>query len=207
MTSLAQLQQLEKLGVDYAGLIFYEGSKRFVGEKLQADEVKRETAGLKKVGVFVNADLPTVKNTIENFGLHAVQLHGDDTVEYCAELMNTTKVIKVFRISGQENIEELTAPFRDACHYFLFDSSPVPDDSKLVYGGTGRSFDWDLLKSKNIGKPFFLSGGIGPGDAESIRLFRHPDLYGTDVNSRFETAPGIKDLGKIEQFIKALTYE
>ena len=89
------------LGTDYAGLIFYEGSKRFAEPKLRTQKTEINNMQIKKIGVFVNADYETVLKTITDYNLYAVQLHGDETDEFCLELMDKTKVIKVFRIGNQ----------------------------------------------------------------------------------------------------------
>lgn len=199
MTRLDQLQQLQALGVDYAGMIFFEGSKRYVGEALQKDKEAIKALAIKRVGVFVNTELEVIQKAIEDYGLTAVQLHGDETDEFCLELMDKAKVIKVFRMGSEVAIDELTAPFLNACHYFLFDTDTAS------FGGSGKQFDWDVLREAAIGKPFFLSGGIGPEDVDKVKAFQHPYLYAVDVNSRFETEPGIKDMDKVKQFISELS--
>ena len=201
ITSLEQLQQLQQIGVDYAGLIFYEGSKRYAANKLANQKSEIKKSGIKKVGVFVNADYQTILNAIEDYGLGAVQLHGDETGEFCLGLMDKVEVIKVFRVAGEEQIGKLIEPFQNVCHYFLFDT-----DTKS-YGGSGQQFDWTVLQNAEVNKPFFLSGGIGLEDAEKVKAFHHPYLYAVDVNSRFETEPGVKDLKKVQEFINAINHE
>jgi len=198
ITTLEQLQSLQDMEVDYAGMIFYEKSKRFAGDKLncQLPEVKGLT--IAKVGVFVNAEMEVVKRAIIDYNLTAIQLHGDETDEYCLDLMDKVKVIKVFRIADQQDIDALVLPFQEVCHYYLFDTDTA------AYGGSGRQFDWNLLEQAAINKPFFLSGGIGPGDIEKIKAFQHPYFYGVDINSRFETEPGVKDMNQVTRFIKEL---
>lgn len=198
ITALDQLQQLQKLGVDYAGLIFYAGSKRFVGEKTKNDKAAIKNSGIKKVGVFVNADIKTVIEAVDDYGLYAVQLHGDETNGFCTALMNKVKVIKVFRIADQKNIDELIELYQKDCHYFLFDTDTAS------FGGSGNKFDWNILKNAKINKSFFLSGGIGPGDVEKINQFQHPHFFAVDINSKFEIEPGNKDMNKVQQFINAL---
>jgi phosphoribosylanthranilate isomerase len=195
ITSHEQLQQLQDLGVDYAGMIFFEGSRRYAGEVLKEEQEAIRKLAIKRVGVFVNTELEIIQQVIADYGLTAVQLHGDETDEFCLELMDKAKVIKVFRIGGEVAIDSLTEPFQAACHYFLFDT----DTSS--YGGSGKQFDWRVLQEANIGKPFFLSGGIGPEDVEKVRAFQHPFFYAVDVNSRFETSPGLKDMEKVKQFL------
>jgi phosphoribosylanthranilate isomerase len=247
ITSIEQMQQLKELGADYAGMIFYEGSKRFVGA-IKNEKLKIKNVDIAKIGVFVNADFDTVTKAVDDYGLTAVQLHGDETDEFCLELMDKVKVIKVFRIADQNDIDDLILPFQNVCHYFLFDTdgplqtSPgrgglantqpllgqdasqnnLSSSSKVsadggpsyregsgmgLYGGTGKQFDWNILRSAKINKPFFLSGGIGLEDVEKLRSFNHPFCYAVDVNSRFETEPGMKDMNKVESFIKAVRHE
>ena len=200
ITGFDQMQQLQQMGIDYCGMIFYEGSKRFIAEKLENQKSEIKKIQIKKVGVFVNAGYQTILNAIEDYGLAAVQLHGDETDEFCLELMDKVQVIKVFRISAEENIDELIEPFQNVCHYFLFDT-----DTKF-YGGSGQQFNWSVFKNAAINKPFFLSGGIGLEDTEKLKAFHHPYLYAVDVNSRFETSPGVKDMAlllKLKQGLKA----
>jgi phosphoribosylanthranilate isomerase len=201
ITSIEQMRELQQLGIDYAGMIFYEGSKRYAKEKLAGSKSEIRDIEIKKIGVFVNADFEFISKTIVEFGLNAVQLHGDETDEFCMDLMDRTTVIKVFRIADQTDIDALVEPFKNACHYYLFDTDTT------MYGGSGKQFDWNILQKAKVDKPFFLSGGIGPADVEKIRGFKHPCLYAVDVNSRFETSPGIKDLVAIKQFSKELKDE
>lgn len=198
ITRLDQLQQLQDMGVDYAGLIFFEGSKRYAGDALREDRAAIRQLAIKRVGVFVNTELEVVEKAIGEYGLTAVQLHGDETDEFCLELMDKVKVIKVVRIGSDVAIDSLTEPFLNVCHYFLFDT----DTSS--YGGSGKQFDWSVLQEAAIGKPFFLSGGIGPDDVEKVKAFQHPYFYAVDVNSCFETEPGVKDMEKVKQFITEL---
>lgn len=198
ITTVEQLGALERLGVDYAGFIFYEKSARYAGEKLAASQKEIQRFSIAKVGVFVNEELEEVKRKIKGFGLAAVQLHGDESPEFCKALVPHAKVIKVFRIREGMNIEAMIAPFKEACHYFLFDT-----DTK-AYGGSGRQFDWHVLENVAIDKPFFLSGGIGPDDVKKIKTFKNPFVQVVDVNSRFETAPGLKNMEAVAQFVNEL---
>ena len=195
ITTAEQLQQLESLGVDFAGLIFYEGSKRYAHGKLSNKQSYIKDIGIKKVGVFVNADLDFINGLIQEYDLAAVQLHGDETPAFCNSLKDRIEVIKVFRISDTtSNLDALIAPFQESCHYFLFDTDTTS------YGGSGKRFDWSVLESATINKPFFLSGGIGPDDMGILKSFKHPFLHAADINSRFETSPGIKDLELVKRF-------
>ena len=198
ITRVEQLKALEEAGADYGGLIFYPGSKRYAGTRLAdvQEDVKR--IAIKKVGVFVNEPLDSVFDYIKDYGLHAVQLHGDENPAYCKRLMQEASVIKVFRLAGEVDVDDLLAPYLHSCHYFLFDTETKD------YGGSGRKFNWAVLAKAVIGKPFFLSGGIGAGDVESLRAFQHPWLIAVDINSSFETEPGVKDLATVSFFIQEL---
>ena len=196
LTELKQLQQLDGLDVDFAGLIFYPESPRYVAGKISGKDLKRADLDLKKVGVFVNPEMIEVLDAIDEYGLDVVQLHGDEDPSMCEDLSAEVEVIKAFRISGEEDIDALVAPYDAVCDYYLFDTGGL----KESFGGTGRQFDWSLLSKARIEKPFFLSGGIGVEDAAKVKAFRHPDFFGVDINSRFETTPGVKDMARVLQF-------
>jgi phosphoribosylanthranilate isomerase len=198
ITSLEQLQQLQDLNVDFAGLIFYERSKRVVGDKLENQKWEIKNLKIKKVGVFVNAEIAEIKKTIDEYGLNFVQLHGEETPEACEKIQGFTSVIKAIQIGSGANLDEQLASYENSCDYFLFDTA------SKQYGGTGLQFDWQKLEEANFSKPFFLSGGIGLEDIEKIKTFQHPKLFAIDVNSRFETRPGVKDLGQVASFVKLL---
>lgn len=206
ISQVDQMQQLQILGVDYAGIIFYERSKRFAGEKLQSKKQEIRNIDIKKIGVFVNADIEVILRAVVDYGLYAVQLHGDESKEYCEQLKEKIKIIKVFRIGQQQEINEMVARFQGVCDYFMFDTSPPPDSNGTTYGGTGKKFNWSLLRSAIIDKPFFLSGGIKPTDVDVVKGFNHSQLYAVDINSGFEVAPAVKDMNKVEQFVKQLQY-
>ena len=215
ITDINQALALEALGVDYIGFIFYAPSKRYVLNSLQLTALKKFTpAHAKKVGVFVNESIESIVNTVVAAGLDMVQLHGDEDALYFTLLKSkfnelvqekTTinnkniEVIKVFRVG--DRMPNLT-PFENIADYYLFDT-----DSKM-YGGTGAHFNWELLKGNTIGKPYFLSGGIGPNDMGGREVMKQTkagkDLLALDINSQFETAPGIKNIEKIKSFIDAL---
>ncbi len=199
ITQLKQLQQLEGLDIDFAGLIFYKESPRYIGDKISKKELKSADFDLKKVGVFVNPEMIDVLDAIDDYGLEVVQLHGDESPEMCEDLGGEAEVIKAFRVNADMNIDKMLAPYDAVCDYYLFDAG-----REGAFGGTGRQFDWSLLSKARIEKPFFLSGGIGPDDAEKVKAFSHPDFFGIDINSKFETAPGVKDMKLLLQFRQML---
>ena len=199
ITSIQQVQELAGLGVHYVGFIFYDKSPRFVAGKILAGDLKAFT-GIQKVGVFVNETVENVLQIVADYGLNAVQLHGDETPEFCKTLLDKVKVIKAFRVRGDETaLAELLASYEDSVDYFLFDTKAQE------YGGTGKKFDWSVLMHTPINKPYFLSGGIGIDDAEQVKTFitAHP-VFSLDVNSKFEIEPGVKEMEQVQRFIKAI---
>jgi phosphoribosylanthranilate isomerase len=199
-TVLDQLEELDDLEIDYAGLIFYEQSPRYILKKISGKDVRELNLSIPKVGVFVNASEEEIRKQIEDFGLDLVQLQGDETASFCNRISDHIKVIKSFRIGDLEtNIDWLVKEYEEVCDYYLFDKG-----SAGLYGGTGEKFNWELLKKSNLKKPFFLSGGISSNDTDALKKFKHPFFYGVDVNSRFEREPGIKDLKLIKQFVNHL---
>jgi len=190
------LEQLCALDPDLVGFIFYPRSGRYVGQRPDPALFRIPGPAIKKVGVFVDEELPLVKKAIEQFGLDAVQLHGAESVEYCMQLsMDAVEVIKVLdpRLRDAE-----TGRYSEVTDYILFDSAGAGS------GGSGKKFDWKLLGDLPPQIPFILSGGIGPGDAGSIRSLDLRGLAGVDVNSRFELSPGVKDIELLSKFFKEI---
>lgn len=201
ITQLKQLQQLDGLDIDFAGLIFYKDSPRYVGDKIAKEDLKNSDFDLKKVGVFVNADYDEIMQVVEDYGLDVVQLHGDESPELCEELSEEVEVIKAFKVKDSKvSIDEMVADYDEVCDYYLFDTA-----SSELEGGTGKQFDWKLLTKAKIEKPFFLSGGIGVDDIAKVKAFKHPDYYAVDINSKVEKEqPGVKDMGLVLQFRQGL---
>lgn len=201
MTQLSQVDQLEKLGATFAGFIFYPKSPRYVLRFMTTTQLKKEK-NINKVGVFVNAGAEEVLQMVDECRLHMVQLHGDETPKYCEKISDYVSVVKAFRLSDNDSIEWMVKPYMEVCDMFLFDTMGVG------YGGTGKKFDWNLLNNQNIGKPYFLSGGIEPNDEKSLKEFAGSNaakgLFAIDINSQFESSPGVKDLEKVGNFIKRI---
>jgi phosphoribosylanthranilate isomerase len=201
MTGFGQIRALDAMGVEFAGLIFYPKSPRYVKRfHLSAIDLKREKLQINRIGVFVNAEADEILRTVDEWRLHMVQLHGDETPKFCEHISNNITTVKAFRIGPDENIDWKIHPYREAADMFLFDTVGVN------YGGTGQQFDWSLLGKAAIRKPFFLSGGIGPDDADRVKAFaaEHKDLFAADVNSRFESSPGVKDMELLRNFVEQL---
>ena len=196
MTYQDNITAVAALQPDYLGFIFYENSPRcFNGI------IPKLPDRIKKTGVFVNADLSTVLDYTERHKLNAVQLHGQETPEFCEALKAKAgiTIIKVFSIKDHFDFGVLE-PYETVCDFFLFDTK-----GKLP-GGNGYTFNWNVLNTYPSTKPFFLSGGIGLEQVEQLKAFQQSDAarycHTIDVNSRFETAPGLKSIERLEQFIK-----
>jgi phosphoribosylanthranilate isomerase len=203
MTGTEQVMQLDEMGVEFAGFIFYANSPRYVYRHMQAAEIKKiRGKGINKVGVFVNAPVEEVLKAVDDCGLYIVQLHGDETPKYCEKIADYVTVVKAFRLREDDNVLWKVKDYRDIADMFLFDTEGAG------YGGTGKKFNWNVLKGLNIAKPFFLSGGIGSEDIEALAEFvKDPvskDLFSIDVNSKFEISPGIKDMEKLQNFIRSI---
>ena len=199
ITSIDQASALQAMGVHYIGFIFYPASKRYVLEKLSlTDLASFRPTGVKKVGVFVNESLDQLLHIVQEAGLDLVQLHGDESPDYCAAVRQKVATIKVFRVGAA--VPDFAA-YEAEIDYFLFDTDSI------LYGGTGQHFNWELIKGSTIPKQFFLSGGIGPNDIQGVQVMEKTkagkSLLALDINSQFELTPGMKDLEKIKIFINA----
>lgn len=202
MTLPEQVNALDEMGADLAGFIFYPKSPRYAGNKITAEKMKKIGGRIAKVGVFVNMPYDDLMKTVENYRLDMVQLHGDETPFFCEKVANYVSVIKVFRMSDNDPIEWIVRPFHEHCDMYMFDTLGAG------YGGTGKKFDWTVLKGKTIDKLFFLSGGIEPGDEEKLKEFAKDNvakkLFAIDINSKFEISAGVKNMDKVRAMVKAI---
>ena len=198
-------EAVASLEPDYMGFIFWEPSARYFNTSI-ADDLDPT---IKKTGVFVDAPYETVVLSILEHNLAAVQLHGRESAQYCAHLKNLLReeasefpqIIKAFAIHQDFDFDRL-ADYESVCDYFLFDTrAELP-------GGTGKKFNWRLLKNYSYSKPYFLSGGIGPEDVDALKEFLGSEeaalCHVIDVNSRFEVEPGLKDIEKLRNFISEM---
>ncbi|WP_294588228.1 phosphoribosylanthranilate isomerase [uncultured Bacteroides sp.] len=193
MTEADNIRAIEQLGVDMIGFIFYPKSPRCLCEKPQYLPLRA-----KRVGVFVNESKENILMYTDRFSLNYIQLHGNESPDYCRTLHNNgLRLIKAFSISLPKDLFDVS-DYDGLCDYYLFDTK-TPQ-----YGGSGNQFDWNILHRYNGSTPFLLSGGINPYSVKAIKEFHHPRLAGIDLNSRFETAPGLKDVERIEIFLKEL---
>ncbi len=174
---------------DYLGFIFYEKSSRFF-----EGTIPELPQSIKKVGVFVDASIKDIISKIQQYNLNIIQLHGDENPDFITNLVSELKIIdnknieiiKVFSVGTEFDFEKLKA-FEIMVDYFLFDTKGD------LRGGNGTTFDWTILEKYNSKKPFFLSGGIGIQALENIKNLNLP-IHAIDVNSKFETAPGLKNV-------------
>lgn len=201
ITQADQLAMLPDVGATFGGLIFYPKSPRYVLRHMTTSQIKKEN-NTNKVGVFVNAAIEDVLQMVDECRLHMVQLHGDETARYCEKIADYISVVKAFRISDTDNIGWRIKEYMDVCDMFMFDTEGAG------YGGTGKKFNWDKLDGVAVGKPYFLSGGIEPGDVAQLKTFEiKPEakaLFAIDINSRFELMTGVKDMDLIKKFIQQL---
>jgi phosphoribosylanthranilate isomerase len=183
---------------DFIGLIFYLKSTRYVGEKVQPELLEKIHSPIQKVGVFVNEPIVKVLEISRIWGLDGIQLHGNETPDCCEQIKQAGyQVFKAFSLSNTFDFSILET-YSGSCDYFLFDTKGQ------LPGGNGQKFNWSILENYRLNLPFFLSGGITPEDIESLQNFFHPRWFGIDINSGFETAPGIKDIGKTRKFIEEI---
>ena len=222
MKYVENIEQIVGLKPDYLGFIFYEKSKRnFEGI------IPEFSKSIKKTGVFVNEYIEIIISLVEEYRLDAIQLHGDESLEYVADLKNQLKerrtlfldenkqikkkknkhyiseneveLIKVFGIKDEFNFDYLK-PYLEVVDFFLFDTKGKER------GGNGTKFDWSILKKYPFRKPFFLSGGIGLEDVESVQEIIKSNLpiYALDINSKFELKPGLKNINEVKNFKNTL---
>jgi phosphoribosylanthranilate isomerase len=200
MRESGNIMAAAELEPDMMGFIFYPKSPRFAGELLNPDILSILPHSIAKAGVFVNADYKTISETIKKYSLEIVQLHGTESPDLCLRLKeNGIRVIKAFNLN--ENTESIPfSQYIDCTDYFLFDSFASD------WGGSGQKFDWKKVNDYDLGHPFFLSGGISPDDAAVIAGINNPSFHGVDLNSRFESEPGIKNIEKLKEFLKELRH-
>lgn len=194
MREAGNIKEVESLSeVDMIGFIFYPKSPRYIYEIPAYLPVRAQ-----RVGVFVNEEKETVTMIADRFGLNYMQLHGNESPEYCRSLQNAgLKIIKAFSIADTKDLN-VVEEYEEFCNLFLFDTKCQQ------YGGSGNQFDWNILQAYNGRIPFLLSGGIHSSSANALKEFSHPRLAGYDLNSRFELTPGEKDPELLRAFLNEL---
>ena len=196
MREVENIREVEALGIDLMGFIFWPKSSRYVNERPAYLSTQ-----CKRVGVFVNASIEEIMQKVQDYALDYIQLHGSESPEYAQRLRSvygdSVAVIKAFNIATTEDLEA-TKPYEGLVDYFLFDTKAQ------LPGGSGQQFDWSVLADYVGETPFLLSGGIGPDDAERVKAFNHPKCVGIDLNSKFEAEPALKDIQKLKTFLEQL---
>ena len=202
MTLPEQVNGLDEMGVDFAGFIFYPKSPRYMAQKISPEKMRNIKGRIAKVGVFVNTPYEELMKTVDNYRLDMVQLHGDETPFFAEKVANYVTVIKAFRLSDNDPIDWITRPYHESADMYMFDTMGAG------YGGTGKKFDWNVLRAATVDKLFFLSGGIQSGDEEKLIEFSKEEtgkkLFSIDINSRFEVSAGVKNMDKVKSFVESL---
>ena len=200
MRDADNIREVEALGIDYMGFIFWPKSSRYVSEMPTYLPTK-----CKRVGVFVDASIGDVMTIAEQYQLDLIQLHGQESSSYITQLRphlsllnSKISIIKALNIATTADLAN-AKQYEGIVDYLLFDTK-----GKSV-GGNGEKFDWSVLSAYTGNTPFLLSGGIGPDDAERVKAFNHPKCIGIDLNSKFELSPALKDVNKLQEFIKELS--
>lgn len=183
------------------GFIFYEGSPRSACG-LDPAVVRALPSFVRPVGVFVDADEKEIVETCRRYGIRIVQLHGRHETPALAHRLRQ-HCLTIFRAVAPNPAApdpwEHIAPWAAAADMLVIDT---PSDT--LHGGTGKKWDWSLLASYPFATPYLISGGIGPDDIPAIVAAMRPPMAGIEVNSRFETAPGVKDLNLLIRFTTQL---
>ncbi len=193
------IRALTTLDIDFIGFIFYRESPRYAG-KLPRNITETIPENIRKVGVFVDENPCLVESLSKKFRLDYVQLHGDETPEYCRRIREEVpgiKIIKAFGIKDPPDNSFLEA-YAEEADFFLFDTYTP------LHGGSGKTFNREVLTGYDLKVPFFLSGGINESILDEPGSLKLPRLYALDINSRFERTPGIKDIPRIQHFIKKI---
>jgi len=191
MRDAENIRQVDGLGIDWMGFIFYPPSPRFAGWDFRVPSVLQALP----VGVFVNESSATIETTLHSAGLKGIQLHGDESPEQCLSLKKNDRILlKVFSIGDDFNFNKVKA-YESCVDYLLFDTATAQK------GGSGLQFNHRLLENYRGITPFILSGGLGPNDVEKIKAIGHPLLAGIDLNSKFEISPAIKNIEQLKNFV------
>jgi len=194
MRDAENIKELIELKPDFIGFIFYDKSPRFVGNTLDVELIQSIPREIRKVGVFVNATVDYILQNVKKYNLHYVQLHGNETPDFCKSLrLKGVNIIKAFRLDESFIFSQLNN-YKPHVDFFLFDAK---GDG---YGGNGIAFDWSILKKYDNEKPYFLAGGISLDNLAELAGIT-PKPYAFDVNSKFEVEPGLKDIEKVAELI------
>jgi phosphoribosylanthranilate isomerase len=196
LTNRSPIAAIEELAqIDFVGFILVRESPRFIDDF--GTIPPKSTPSTHRVGVFKNPTFDEVRAAVDALQLDFIQLHGKESPEFCSELVEIRPVIKAIGIASPNDLE-LCNRYQHSCAFLILDTKSD------LGGGSGKKFDWTILEKYTACIPFLLSGGIAPEDADFLANFQHEKCIGIDINSRFETAPGAKDLQKIKSFTQKL---
>jgi phosphoribosylanthranilate isomerase len=183
-------------GVDYVGMIFYEKSPRYVLDSLYPEDVWFLPDEVEKIGVFVNATFDEIKKYAKLYQLNLIQLHGNELPELCKQLQDLGYgVIKAFGVDSEFDFSILNE-YKEVVDFFLFDTKT------LAHGGSGVTFDWNILSNYTLDIPVFVGGGVGLENLNELLNFNFPFLYSVDMNSKLEKEPGLKDISKVQKAVE-----
>ncbi len=190
------IEAVSGLTPDFMGFIFYPPSKRFIGLDFERDHLKTISKEIVKTGVFVNATIDEVIEFGKLYGMQAIQLHGNESPEFCQQIKDVGFfTIKAFGVDDAFDFAKLTA-YEIHVDLFLFDTKTEQ------HGGSGKTFNWQILQNYKLEKPFMLSGGISLENLDEVLKLKHSQFYGVDINSKFEIEPGLKDMKQLETAFK-----
>lgn len=193
------IKAIAALGPDYMGFICYGPSSRYIND-MPADILTDLPATIYKTAVFVDESKENINRLIAQYGFNAIQLHGSESPDFADSFRSRVTVFKAFGISADFDFERLSN-YANKVDYFLFDTKTD------LHGGSGKTFDWSILNKYDLNVPFFLSGGLSLDNLDEVVQIDHPQFYGVDLNSKFETAPGLKDIEKLKQAFTMLNYK
>ena len=185
------IKAIAALQPDYMGFICYDRSPRFI-DALSVDTLATIPSTIHKTGVFVNETAEAINLLIDKYGFDTLQLHGDEGPEFCRTFKNRVTVIKAFGVDNDFDFGQLENYINNV-DYFMFDTKTSG------YGGSGKTFNWSMLNKYALDVPFFLSGGISLDNLDEVKKITHPRFFAVDLNSRFETEPGVKNMEKLEK--------
>jgi phosphoribosylanthranilate isomerase len=196
----SNIREVVQLKPDFLGFVLYPGSPRYICLENIVPIIKSIPTSIKKVGVIVNEPIENALKIAGSGTFDFLQLHGNETIDYCYTLSSKISIIKAFPIFNilPSDLED----YQEFCEMFLFDTAAIG------HGGSGKKFDHKILTKYSLDKRFILSGGISPADSDYIKSIEKDNLIAVDLNSRFESEPGIKDIALLKYFIgKIREYE
>lgn len=190
------IKALAELKPDYMGFICYDLSPRYIAD-LPAEVLTALPESICKTAVFVNEEAANIDDLINQMGFNAVQLHGSESPAFCQALRGKVTVLKAFGVDDDFDFKQLNA-YAGHVDYFMFDTKTIG------HGGSGKTFNWDILNKYQLDVPFFICGGLSPENIASVKEIKHPAFYGVDLNSRFEIKAGLKNIDQLRNAFNIL---